>query len=196
MFGFIYIIKNSVNSKVYIGQTIRTLKARFKEHCRIKCSVNESNMLIKRAIKKYGKDKFTITELERCDEELLDEREIYYISLYDSYNKGYNMTEGGKSGTKPLKLSKKDQEECISLYKSGFSLRSISKEYNVDKTTIKHIIEINDIPLRTTRTYKLSQKDRLQIISDSKILSRKDILKKWNISKGYLSQLLNGNRRI
>lgn len=75
-------------------------------------------------------------------------------------------------------------------------MRSISKEYNVDKTAIKHIIEINDIPLRTTRTYKLSQKDRLQIISDSKILSRKDILKKWNISKGYLSQLLNSKRRI
>ena len=54
-------------------------------------------MLIKRAIRKYGVDKFKITELEKCEEKNLDEREVYYISLYNSYHNGYNMTEGGKS---------------------------------------------------------------------------------------------------
>lgn len=196
MFGFIYIITNSINSKAYIGQTIRTIEERFKEHCRTKCSQGELNMLIKRAIKKYGEKNFKITELERCNEENLDDREVYYISLYDSYYSGYNMTKGGKLGTKPLKLNKKQQASCIELYRFGYSLRSIAKEFNVDKATIKHIIEINNVPIRTTRTYKLSQDDRTKIIEDSKTLTRKEIINKWHISKSYLSQLLNGRRRI
>ena len=79
MFGYIYIITNTINSKVYIGQTIRTIKERFREHCRLKCSDGELNMLIKKAIKKYGKNNFRIAELEKCDSNLLNKKEIYYI---------------------------------------------------------------------------------------------------------------------
>lgn len=77
-----------------------------------------------------------------------------------------------------------------------FTFREIAKEFNVDKATIKHIIEINNIPIRTTRTYKLSQEDRLKIVEESSYMSRKELMKKWNISKSYLSQLLSGKRRI
>lgn len=196
MFGLIYIITNSINDKVYIGQTIQSLKDRWYGHCRIACSKNEADMHIKRAILKYGKENFTIKELEKCKIEELDEREIYYISLYNSFVKGYNSTKGGKSGTKPLKLGTEQQNSCIELYKLGVSLREIAKEFNVDKATVKHIIEINNIPVRTTRTYKLSQEDRLKIAEESSYMSRKELMKKWNISKSYLSQLLNGKRRI
>lgn len=196
MFGIIYIITNTINSKVYIGQTIQTLENRWKAHCRNKCSRNEMNMHIKRAILKYGKQNFSIAELERCKVTELDEKEIYYIKLYNSYIEGYNNTKGGKSGTKELKLDIEQQQECIELYKLGFSLREVAKEFNVDKATIKHIIELSNIPLRTTRTYKLSQKDREKILEDCKVLSRKEVMDKWNISKSYLSQLINGKRRI
>lgn len=196
MFGLIYIITNSINNKVYIGQTIQSLKDRWQEHCRKLCSKNEANMHIKRAIFKYGKENFTIRELEKCTIEELDEREVYYISLYNSFVDGYNSTRGGKSGAKSLKLDTEQQQSCIELYKLGFSLRDIAKEFNVDKATIKHIIEINNIPIKSTRTYKLSQEDRLRIIEESSYMSRKEIMNKWNISKSYLSQLINGKRRI
>lgn len=196
MFGLIYIITNSINDKVYIGQTIQSLKDRWNEHCRNPFSKAEADMHIKRAILKYGKENFNIREIEKCKIEELDEKEIYYISLYDSYNKGYNSTKGGRYGAKPLKLNQEQQSSCIELYKLGFSFRDIAKEFNVDKTTIKHVIEINNIPIRSTRTYKLSQEDRLRIIEESSYMSRKDLMNKWNISKSYLSQLLNGKRRI
>lgn len=196
MFGIIYIIKNNFNDKVYIGQTIQSLKLRWQEHCRKGSSKNEQNMRIKKAIHKYGKENFTIKELEICDVKDLDIREIYYINFYNSYKNGYNSTLGGKSGTKPLKLSNIEQQNCIELYKLGFSLRSIAKEFNVDKATIKHIIEINNENLRKSRTYKFSINERLQILEDLKYLSRKEIIEKWKISKSYLSQLINGKRRI
>lgn len=196
MYGIIYIITNSINNKVYIGQTIQSLKDRWYGHCRRGFSEGERNMKIKRAINKYGKDKFQIKELEKCNIDMLDTREIYYINLYNSYREGYNSTVGGKLGAKPLKLNEEQQQDCIDLYKLGFSLRSIAKEFNVDKATIKHIIEINNITLRTTRTYKLSQEDRAEIIKDAKFMSRKEIMNKWHISKSYLSQLLSYKRRI
>ena len=196
MFGIIYIIKNNINKKVYIGQTIQTIEKRWQGHCRKGSHDGEKNMAIKKAILKYGKENFSIEVLEYCNIEDLDCREIYYINFYNSYEDGYNSTLGGKSGFKPLKLRAAEQQECIDLYKSGFSLRCIAKEFNVDKATIKHIIEISNIDLRKSRTYKFSINERLQILEDLKHLSRKEIMEKWKISKSYLSQLINGKRRI
>lgn len=196
MLGLIYIITNSINSKVYIGQTTQSLKDRWYGHCRKVCSKDEADMHIKRAILKYGKENFSINEIEKCKIEELDEKEIYYINLYNSYKNGYNRTKGGKFGAKPLKLGQEQQESCIELYRLGFSLRELARKFNVDKATIKHVLEINNLSIRTTRTYKLSQEDRLRIIEESFYISRKEIMSKWNISKSYLSQLLNGKRRI
>lgn len=193
--GIVYIITNDINSKVYVGQTTRSIEERWKEHKRIKCSKNEKNMLIKRAILKYGESHFKIKELEKCNKEELNSKEIYYINFYDSYKNGYNSTIGGQEGTSILKLINK-QKEIISLYNEGFSLREIARNYNVDKQTIKHILEINNITLRKIRNYKYSQSERLQILKDSEVLSRKEVIKKWNISISYLSQLINGKRRI
>jgi len=52
-------------------------------------------MVIKRAIHKYGKENFIIEEIEKCNQELLNEREKYWISFYNSYENGYNSTLGG-----------------------------------------------------------------------------------------------------
>lgn len=153
-------------------------------------------MVIKRAIHKYGKDNFIIETVEECDQQLLNEREIYWISYYNSYETGYNSTLGGQEYTKMPKLIKKSAE-IIELYNEGFSLRTIAKEYNVDHATIKSLLTRNNISLRDTRTYKFSKLQRQQIIEEvNKGASRKDIMQKFHISKGYLSQLLNSKRRI
>lgn len=79
-------------------------------------------------------------------------------------------------------------KEIIELYKEGFSLRALAKEYNVDHATIKLLLTRNNFSLRTTRTYKLSQKDRQSIVEDiNKGISRKEIVEKYKISKSYLS---------
>jgi len=36
--------------------------------------------------------------LEECPKELLDEREIYWIKYYNTFENGYNLTVGGNSG--------------------------------------------------------------------------------------------------
>lgn len=195
MRGFIYKITNKVNGKSYIGQTIQNVKERFYQHCAIKCSQAVLNMAIHKAINKYGKSNFTIEVIEEVESTNLNDREKYWIRYYDSYNNGYNSTEGGQDGIKLFKNL--NTEYIVKEYKSGKSLREIGRLFNVDKQTIKDLLVRNNINLRTTRTYKLSQKDREDIIKDLSLgLSRKEIISKWHISKSYLSQLINGYRRI
>ena len=195
MNGFIYKITNKLNNKVYIGQTIQKPIERFYQHCAKKCDKYILNMVIHKAIFKYGKDNFTFEVIEEVPKQQLNEREEYWIKYYNSYTDGYNSTKGGQKGNKPFKNI--DNKVIIEQYQQGKSLRTIGKMFNVDKATVKSILIRNNIKLRTTRTYKLSQEDRANIILDIKQgLSRNTIISKWNISKSYLSQLINSQRRI
>lgn len=195
MRGFIYKITNITNGKSYIGQTIQNVKDRFYQHCATKCSKAVLDMAIHRAIIKYGKSNFTIEVIEEIDSTNLNDREKYWINYYNSYNNGYNSTKGGQDGCKPFKDL--DVESIIKEYNLGKSLRTLGTIFKVDKQTIKDLLIRHNIKLRTTRTYKLSQKDRDKVLEDfASGLSRKEIMIKWNISKSYLSQLINGYRRI
>ena len=76
--GTIYKIENNINGKIYIGQTIQSLKTRFKRHCSFSAlSDSEAKMPIKKAIKKYGKENFTISVVEECDDSEINDREIF-----------------------------------------------------------------------------------------------------------------------
>lgn len=63
--GKIYRITNLVNNKIYIGQTIRDLKVRFKQHCYKKGCTYLHN-----AILKYGKENFKIELIEEVPVEI------------------------------------------------------------------------------------------------------------------------------
>lgn len=198
MIGYIYKVTNKINGKIYIGQTIQSVKDRWYRHCgKSGISKAELNTHFKRAILKYGKENFTVETIEVCDSTKLNDREKFYISYYNSYINGYNSTIGGQGGTKPFKTSEEDETQIISLYNYGFSLREIGREFNLDKTTVKGVLVRHNISIRTTRTYKLSSTDRINVMNDLDLgLSRKEIINKYNISKSYLSQLITGNRRI
>lgn len=94
----IYKITNKINGKSYIGQSIN-IKNRWQVHASTK-----DDYPIHRAIQKYGKKNFEWEILEECAPECLDERERYYIALYNTClskgGYGYNITNGGEGGIK------------------------------------------------------------------------------------------------
>ena len=51
-------------------------------------------------MRKYGKDNFLIELIEECPNEMLNDKEIYWISYYNSYYNGYNASLGGDGHTK------------------------------------------------------------------------------------------------
>ena len=95
MKGFIYCIRNSINQKIYIGKTTKTLEERWKIHIRDSKKINEEIRPLYRAFNKYGIDKFHIELIEECDISILSEREIYWRDYYKSNKTGYNATFGG-----------------------------------------------------------------------------------------------------
>lgn len=103
--GYIYKISNDINNKVYIGQTKQLLHQRWSMH---KQHSKTLPNLLYRAMRKYGIEHFTIEAIEECKEELLNEREVYWIKYYDSFHNGYNMNPGGNYRT-PYESEYKDK---------------------------------------------------------------------------------------
>jgi len=93
--GIIYKIKNKINNKIYIGQTIRSLIERIEDY-----KNGLGNDYLNNSFKKYGFENFEfsiIDTAETIDE--LNQKEIYYIKLFNSTNKeiGYNQHSGGRN---------------------------------------------------------------------------------------------------
>lgn len=126
--GFIYQIKNNINDKIYVGKTTRTIEKRFQEHLD---KIYQRNNHLYLAMRKYGKENFYVIQLEECPNELLDEREIYWIKTLNSYENGYNETRGG-DGSFII-----DYEKQIKPYiNQKLSAEDISKITNISKDTI------------------------------------------------------------
>lgn len=105
--GYIYKITNQINGKMYIGKTEKTIEERWKQH--IKKAQQFTNRYLYDAMNHYGYDNFIIEVVEECDNKLLDEKEIYYINFFDTYNNGYNMTLGGDGGNTWIKNNHKEE---------------------------------------------------------------------------------------
>lgn len=88
----IYKITNTINNKVYIGQS-SNIEERWKKH-----RYANDDFTIHKAIRKYGIENFTFSILEECSKEYLNDREVYWINYYNSLEEGYNMIPGGSNG--------------------------------------------------------------------------------------------------
>lgn len=103
----IYKAKNKVNGKIYVGQTVGSLRKRITEHLR-------SNIgLFCRALRKYGIECFEFQIIENCESrKTLNEREIYWIDFFKCKNpNGYNITDGGENP--PSQIGRKRTKESI-----------------------------------------------------------------------------------
>jgi len=94
--GVIYKI-TSPTDRIYIGKTYN-LRKRINGH---KCSSKKmrSNIMLHNSIAKYGWDAHFLEVVETVDNDLLNEREIYWIKELNTYHyenpQGLNMTRGG-----------------------------------------------------------------------------------------------------
>jgi len=117
--GYIYKIKNIINSKEYVGCTITTLKKRFEEHA-WRCINSDSNTKFCNSIRKYGIENFNIELIQECDVKVIYEREKHFINEYNTFNIGLNSTIGGE-GCLGYKHSKEIREKISSTIKDGRS---------------------------------------------------------------------------
>lgn len=132
----IYKITNLITNKTYIGQSTN-IEQRWEEH---KFYSNNEHTALQAAFKKYGISNFSFEIIEECSKEQLDEREIYWIKFYDSYNNGYNLTKGGMS---KIKL---DYDLIVETYQKLGSIHATHKELGINRDSVRRALEYFDIP--------------------------------------------------
>ena len=126
----IYCFENIINGKLYIGQA-QNIKKRIQYHLRSKDSLYFHN-----ALRKYGYINFNIYILEFAEIDKLSDLEIYYIKKYNSFENGYNLTEGGEgmrgrhiTEEQKKNIGEKNSKETWAYnYKLNYYLNSESRE--------------------------------------------------------------------
>lgn len=213
----IYIIKNIVNDKVYIGQTFRNLNKRWNEHLSDKkgCCRKLFN-----AFNKYGRNNFYIEELINCKctcdyievcicggQDVANNLEDYFVELYGARNRksGYNIRYGGRNG-KPsketlLKMSKsKSHKPLSSEHKLKLSIANKGKKRTEEQNKANSLRQMGKRTGSENPNYGkgLFGKDNGMFNkkhskeSTNKISESKKGLTPWN--KGKVWKIINGKR--
>lgn len=177
-YGIIYKIKNKINGKIYIGQTIQEkgfngrynangqgIERVYNYHMKNLKSCYSFNSHLLNSIEKYGFESFEVDEIFDIafSREELNIKEKCWISIYKSNDRrhGYNIKEGGsgeipKESFKNISISKlgfdisKYADDIINMYVNEKQhIINISKKYGVNDCVIDRILKENNIKKRS-----------------------------------------------
>lgn len=125
----IYIYENQINGKVYVGQAV-DLERRFYEHSYHLVRNTDKATALQRAVNKYGFENFKNFILCICDVSELNDKEIEFISKFQSNNKkyGYNLSAGGNSGMLGYKHSAETKRK-VSEGKKGWIMGEAQRKF-------------------------------------------------------------------
>lgn len=191
--GFIYLITNNVNNKKYVGQTIGSIQERWNQHLR--ATREKGSRHLYDAIKKYGYQSFSIQKIEEVPNEQLNERECFWISYYDSFKNGYNMTSGGEGG-----YYYSSDEEIWAAWIRGLSINQIIKECHTDSRRIVRILDEHQVSAgereEHERISKFTKEEVKQLWEQGlcltplarKLHSSNPVIKKYLLALGYTEE--------
>lgn len=166
----IYKIVNSINGKVYIGYTKNYTK-RLNEHCQ---DSKRHHSKFYNAINKHGWENFTHDILyQSLDINHAKEMEIYFISEYNSYRKGYNSTPGGEGGGKIVSDNSK-KKMSISRRGRFIAKDSLGNTYQITKDDPRYISgELVGINKGKKTSAETSKKLSAALIGNQRLLGYK-----------------------
>ena len=141
--AYIYKITNKINNKCYIGKTLKTIEERWKEHCKDYLRRSEEKRPLYSAMKKYGIENFKVEEIEQCSENIVNEREKYWIEYYSSFKNGYNATLGG-DGKAYI-----DRDLVVSIYNKLQNITETAKQLNIHPDSVHNILKDRQIQIKS-----------------------------------------------
>ena len=194
--AYIYRIWNDINNKNYIGKTLNTIEKRWKEHCNDYRKNYCENRPLYKAMNKYGLEHFHIEQIEECSEDLLSEREIYWIEQYHSFKYGYNATKGGDGKFYV------DVDIIYTLWIEGKNIAQIHEITGYDKQTISIHLKNNNVSSDEIENRRQEQQRKVVLQLDKNtneiiniFSSIKAAARSINKNHCHISEACNGKRK-
>ena len=198
----IYLHRNKINGKVYIGQTCQKPEKRWNYgHGYKNCPRFYS------AIVSYGWSNFEHIILENnLTSDEANEKEQYYIKKYNSQNPdlGYNLTEGGSSLSEYWKTPehRELQSQNKKLYFKTHPDKKIENDMHLKEIAQKSA-KIRSEKMKENYANQgglfhlnESRKKRIKCVETNEIFtSLSEASKKYNISVGNISSVIHGKRK-
>ena len=197
----IYMIKNKVNKKVYIGLSNK-IELRWASH---KLASQHADSLLYSDMRDFGIDNFEFIILEECFPDELSEKEFFWCDAMKSYYpSGYNLHLAG-SGVR-TKLSSADVSiiRDIIINKQDVDFKDLALKFNFNSDTIYEInkgkigrVENMQYPLRKRKIgnkHTMSRGTSMQIIDflNSTNYSFKEISDFMGVGKNMVLKINKG----
>lgn len=184
----IYIIKNIVNNKVYVGQTFQNFQRRYWHHYwKLKDNTHD-NKYLQASWNKYGEKNFIFQVIEVVDDvNIIENREIFWINYYLKNNLSYNMALGG-GGKRGVPMSE-DAKKIVGAKNRAHNLGKVASDETKRKMS----------EIRTgKRVYRYNDKldDSQVIIIKNKLIRGEkpaEISKELNIPYKVINNIYSGN---
>jgi len=172
----IYKTTNLNNGKFYVGQDSKNNPEYYG-----------SGNLLKRAIKKHGKQNFIKETLEVCcTQEQLNEREKYWIKETKARELGYNIAEGGTGGNT---ISEENKERIL----NGFKGRNHTPE------SLEKMRGIKKNPKLSEKEIERRRQKLIEMRNDSEFMKNQEEgfknCKNMNYSQKFLDMQKSENKR-
>jgi hypothetical protein len=177
----IYIIKNLINEKFYIGSTIN-LKQRKYDHFKTLINNKHCNRYLQRSYNKYGKENFRFVVLEYViDPEILLKREQWWLDIFYDKKHCYNInpTAGSRLGVKHTEKAKKKMSKA----KKG---KILGFKYS-EEIKLKNAISSGAKP------FLVHTKEGFFI---GKFINQSECARKLGIDSSYINKCLKNKRRF
>jgi group I intron endonuclease len=119
IYGIVYKIINITNNKVYVGQTVRNVEIRWKQHLYLYEKLDYPLYL---AMRKYGVENFSVETICECyNQNELDNKEVYYTNLLEASvdSNGYVCRIGNGKGNLSAETKQRISEAMTNRYESG-----------------------------------------------------------------------------
>jgi len=177
----VYKITNTVNDRIYIGYTSKSMEHRWNQHCGRAYNRSFEKSKLYTAMRKYGKESFVVETIYEGKDAL--EKENDFIIKYNSKETGYNTVDGGSFPATLGKIFTKEEKQKMSESMKSSKAHKIGIEKRNTSEYRKKMAKVARSTTKNRKKYDVWNKGMVGVCFASKetkkLMSKQRMGRKW-----------------